>query len=73
MQSAMDRLTGTIERRRWVVIALWLVLLAAATPFALRQTDNLTSGGSPFRARTQRPWIAAWLTSRPRRATSSRW
>ncbi len=45
MQSAMDRLTGTIERRRWVVIALWLVLLAAATPFALRQTDNLTSGG----------------------------
>ena len=45
MHAAMDRLTAMIERRRWVVIVAWLALLALAAPFALRQTDNLTSGG----------------------------
>src|SRR4051795_9034828 len=41
----MDRLAGFLERRRWVVLGVWLALLAAALPFAARQTDNLTSGG----------------------------
>ena len=45
MQSAIDRLTAAIERRRTIVIVLWLVVLSAAIPFAMRQTDNLTSGG----------------------------
>ena len=41
----MDRLTAVIERRRWIVIAVWLVLLVAAAPLAMRQTEHLTSGG----------------------------
>jgi uncharacterized membrane protein YdfJ with MMPL/SSD domain len=41
----MDRLAGFLERRRWVVLAAWLLLLLAALPFAARQTDHLTSGG----------------------------
>jgi uncharacterized membrane protein YdfJ with MMPL/SSD domain len=45
MQIAMDRLTGFLERKRWLVIGVWVVLLAAALPFASRQTENLTSGG----------------------------
>jgi uncharacterized membrane protein YdfJ with MMPL/SSD domain len=45
MQKAMDRLTGFLERRRWLVIGVWVVLLAAALPFASHQTEHLTSGG----------------------------
>ncbi|HEV7845185.1 MAG TPA: MMPL family transporter [Thermoleophilaceae bacterium] len=45
MQTAMDRLAGFLERRRWLVLGAWLVLLLAAMPFAARQTDHLTSGG----------------------------
>src|SRR5918997_635032 len=45
MQSAMDRLAATLERRRWLVLGAWLLLLAAALPFAATQTDHLTSGG----------------------------
>src|SRR3954454_12578653 len=41
----MDRLAGFLERRRWVVLGVWVALLAAALPFAARQTDHLTSGG----------------------------
>jgi len=41
----MDRLAGFLERRRWVVLAAWLLLLLAALPFAAKQTDHLTSGG----------------------------
>ena len=41
----MDRLAGFLERGRWAVLALWLVALLAALPFAARQTDHLTSGG----------------------------
>jgi uncharacterized membrane protein YdfJ with MMPL/SSD domain len=41
----MDRLAGFLERRRWVVLAGWLLLLLAALPFAAKQTDHLTSGG----------------------------
>ena len=41
----MDRLAGFLERRRWVVLAAWLLLLLAALPFAAKQTEHLTSGG----------------------------
>jgi RND superfamily putative drug exporter len=41
----MDRLAGFLERRRWVVLGAWIALLAAALPFAAKQTDHLTSGG----------------------------
>ena len=41
----MDRLTAFLERRSRLVIALWVVLLAAALPFAAKQTENLTAGG----------------------------
>ncbi len=45
MQAAMDRLTAFLERRGRLVIALWVVLLIAAIPFAAKQTENLTAGG----------------------------
>jgi uncharacterized membrane protein YdfJ with MMPL/SSD domain len=45
VQTAMDRLGGFIERRRWLVLGAWVVLLLAAAPFAAKQTDNLTGGG----------------------------
>ena len=38
MQAAMDRLTAITERRRWAIIALWVVLLVVAAPLAMRQT-----------------------------------
>ena len=41
----MDRLAGFLERRRWVVLVAWVLVLLAALPFAAKQTDNLTSGG----------------------------
>ena len=41
----MDRLAGFLERRRWFVLAAWLLVLLAALPFAAKQTDHLTSGG----------------------------
>jgi uncharacterized membrane protein YdfJ with MMPL/SSD domain len=45
MQAAMDRLGGFLERRRWLVVAIWLLLVLAAAPFAARQTEHLTAGG----------------------------
>ena len=45
MQSAMDALAGFLERRRWLILGAWVALLLAAVPFAMRQTENLTSGG----------------------------
>src|SRR5438128_199313 len=41
----MDRVSATVERRRWIVIGVWVLLLAVAAPFASHQTDHLTSGG----------------------------
>ena len=41
----MLRLDGTLRRRRWLVLALWVLALAAALPFAARQSENLTGGG----------------------------
>jgi uncharacterized membrane protein YdfJ with MMPL/SSD domain len=45
MQQFMDRLTGFLERRRRLVLAVWVVLLIASLPFAMKQTEHLTSGG----------------------------
>ncbi|HEX8053983.1 MAG TPA: MMPL family transporter [Thermoleophilaceae bacterium] len=45
MQRAMDKLSSFIERRRRLVVAIWVVALLAAMPFAARQTEHLTSGG----------------------------
>jgi len=41
----MDRLAGFLERRRWLVLVAWLLILLAALPFAAQQTEHLTSGG----------------------------
>jgi RND superfamily putative drug exporter len=45
MESVLRRLAHGVSRRRWTVVALWLVLLAACGWFALHQTDRLTGGG----------------------------
>ena len=45
MQALMLRLDALIRRRRRVVLAAWLVAVAVAVPFAMRQSDNLTGGG----------------------------
>jgi uncharacterized membrane protein YdfJ with MMPL/SSD domain len=45
MQAAMDTLGAFLERRRWLVLGAWLLLLVAALPFAARQTEHLTAGG----------------------------
>jgi uncharacterized membrane protein YdfJ with MMPL/SSD domain len=45
LQQAMDRINALVGRHARLIVAAWLVLLAAAIPFSLHQTDNLTSGG----------------------------
>ncbi|HMI72390.1 MAG TPA: MMPL family transporter, partial [Solirubrobacteraceae bacterium] len=45
MQALMLRLDALVRRRRRVVLAAWLVAVAVAVPFAMRQSDNLTGGG----------------------------
>src|SRR5437899_10773338 len=45
MQRVMMRVDGAIGRRRRVFLAAWLVLVIAAVPFAVRQSDHLTGGG----------------------------
>jgi uncharacterized membrane protein YdfJ with MMPL/SSD domain len=45
MQAAVDKLSGFLERRRFLVLSVWVALLLAAAPFAAKQTDHLTSGG----------------------------
>ena len=45
MQAVMDSLAAFLERRRWTVLAAWLLVLLAALPFAAQQTKHLTSGG----------------------------
>jgi uncharacterized membrane protein YdfJ with MMPL/SSD domain len=45
MQDLMLRLDRFVRRRRGAVLGLWLVVLVAAAPFALRQSENLSSGG----------------------------
>jgi uncharacterized membrane protein YdfJ with MMPL/SSD domain len=45
VQALMLRLDALVRRRRAAVLIAWLVVVAAAVPFALRQSDNLTGGG----------------------------
>jgi uncharacterized membrane protein YdfJ with MMPL/SSD domain len=45
VQALMLRLDALVRRRRRVVLAAWLVAVAVAVPFAMRQSDNLTGGG----------------------------
>jgi uncharacterized membrane protein YdfJ with MMPL/SSD domain len=45
MQQVMDRLSAFLERRRWLVLGAWIVLLVVSLPFAMKQTEHLTSGG----------------------------
>ncbi len=41
----MDSLAGFLGRRRRWVLAVWLVLVVAALPFAAKQTEHLSGGG----------------------------
>jgi RND superfamily putative drug exporter len=45
MQTWMLRLDGVLRRRRWVVLGAWIAVLIAAAPFAVRQAEDLSSGG----------------------------
>ena len=45
LQSGMVRLDRFVRRHRRAVLALWMVALVAAVPFAMRQSENLTGGG----------------------------
>ena len=45
MQATMLRLDAFLRRRHRAVLGAWIVLLIAAVPLALRQSDNLTGGG----------------------------
>jgi uncharacterized membrane protein YdfJ with MMPL/SSD domain len=45
VRDLMGALDATIAKHRRVVLVLWLVAVAAAVPFALRQGDHLTGGG----------------------------
>jgi uncharacterized membrane protein YdfJ with MMPL/SSD domain len=45
MQRFMDRLTSFLERRRRLVLGAWIALLLVSLPFAMKQTEHLTSGG----------------------------
>ncbi len=45
MQRLMLRMDALVSRRRrWVLVA-WVLILAAAVPFAARQSEGLSSGG----------------------------
>jgi RND superfamily putative drug exporter len=45
MQNLMLRLDAVVRRRRRWIIALWVLVLVAAVPFASRQSEHLSSGG----------------------------
>ena len=45
MSSFMERATAGLLRRRWIVLAVWGLLVCASVPFAARQAENLVSGG----------------------------
>jgi RND superfamily putative drug exporter len=45
MQTWMLRLDGFLRRRRRVVLGAWIAVLLAAAPFAVRQAEDLSSGG----------------------------
>jgi len=45
VQALMLRLDAFVRRHRRLVLVGWAVLLVAAVPLAMRQSDNLTGGG----------------------------
>src|ERR1044072_1251653 len=45
MREFMVRLSEFLTRRRWFVLAAWLILVAIAVPLSQKQTDNLVGGG----------------------------
>ena len=45
MQRSMLRLDAFLRRHRAVVVALWVLALLGAIPFAAKQSDRLTGGG----------------------------
>jgi uncharacterized membrane protein YdfJ with MMPL/SSD domain len=45
MQRFMDRLSSFLEHRRRLVLGAWVALLLVSLPFAIKQTEHLTSGG----------------------------
>ncbi|ADB49624.1 MMPL family transporter [Conexibacter woesei] len=45
MQRAMLRLDALVRRRRTVVLVVWGLVLVAAVPLAMHQSDRLTGGG----------------------------
>ncbi len=45
MQRMMLTLDGWLADRRRLIVALWMIALFVAAPFALRQSDHLTGGG----------------------------
>jgi len=45
MQQFMLKLDRALTRRRWLVLGVWLVVLAVSLPFALKQSEHLTGGG----------------------------
>jgi uncharacterized membrane protein YdfJ with MMPL/SSD domain len=45
MHRLIAKLDALIQRRRWVVIGGWVLVLVAALPFAAKQSDRLATGG----------------------------
>jgi uncharacterized membrane protein YdfJ with MMPL/SSD domain len=45
MKDAMNRLAQFLGRRRRWVVAAWVLIVLAALPFASKQTEHLTGGG----------------------------
>ena len=45
MRDAMIQLAGFLGRRRRWVVAVWVVIVVLALPFAAQQTEHLTGGG----------------------------
>src|SRR5262249_27677692 len=41
----MLRIDALVRRRRTAVLAVWLAVVVAAVPLAMRQADHLTGGG----------------------------
>jgi RND superfamily putative drug exporter len=45
MQNAMLRLDGAIRRHQRAVLTVWALVLVGAVPFAMQQSEHLSSGG----------------------------
>lgn len=45
MRQILGNIEAAVLRCRYAVIGTWLVVIAAAVPFALNESDHLTSGG----------------------------